>query len=64
MKKTYRKAKRMGSATPNMRTQFKTMRANVRAAKNRGRGIVAQGLVNDSTRGGKLVNMTKMKRMF
>ena len=63
-KKQYRKQKHTGTTDPQMRTQYKTMRANVRAAKNRGRGLVAQGLVNETTKGGKLVKMSKVKRMI
>jgi hypothetical protein len=60
-KKTYRRAKRAGTATQSQRNAYRTIKENHRAIK-RGRGIVASGLVNETTQGGKLASVSRLRR--
>ena len=60
IKKTYRHRKSQGTATPEERTYYRTLKKHHRSIK-RGRGIVASGLVNDTAKGGKLASLKKLQ---
>ena len=61
-KSDYRRAKKRGTATARDRSQYKAMRANMKAMK--GRGVVGMGLVNETVKGGKLASLSKLRRQF
>ena len=64
-KRYYQRHKSAGTVTPTMRAEFKRMKTNRRSTKSRrGQGLVANGLVNETTQGGKLVSKKILMRLI
>ena len=67
VKKTYRRAKRAGTATTDQRKHYRTMKVAVRTHKGRpmkGRGVIGHGFVNESVKGGKIMSQGGLRRMI
>ena len=63
IKKTYRHKKSQGTATPEERTYYRSLKKHHRAVK-KGHGVVASGLVNETAKGGKIASLRRMHRMI